>query len=134
MRTSAAFPSKYLKADDLGGKDVAVRIASVGLEEFDGERGSEQKLIIAFSGKDKKLVCNKTNAKTISKVLGSDETDDWIGKSIIIGPREVEFQGDVVWSIRVSLKLPGGAPKPKAPEPDAYDAQPEAPPATEPNF
>lgn len=133
VKTSAAFPSKYLKADDLQGKDVVVKIAKVTMEEFDSDRGgNESKLIIAFAGKDKTLVCNKTNAKTIAKVLGSDETDDWIGKCITIGPREVEFQGEQVWAIRVSLKAPavGGPAKAKpspVPPPDEYDAQPEAP-------
>ncbi len=132
MKTSAAFPSKYLKADDLQGKDVVVKIARVTMEDFDGDKGNESKLIIAFAGKDKTLVCNKTNAKTIAKVLNSDETDDWIGKCITIGPREVEFQGDQVWAIRVSLKAPATSapakakPAPVAP-PDEYDAAPEAP-------
>lgn len=121
MKTSEAFPSKYLKADDLQGRDVAVTIANVSLEDFDGDRGKESKLVIGFKGKDKKFIVNKTNCKTISKVLGSDETDDWIGKSIVIGPREIEFNGDVVWSIRVSLKAPAQAPAPKAAKPAPSD-------------
>lgn len=115
MKISEAYPSKYLAADDLNGKDVTVRIEAVSLEEIGKGNDKDHKLVIEFAGKDKSLVCNKTNAKTIAKVLGSEDTDDWIGKSIIIGPREVEFQGNMVWSIRVSLRRPGAAAVPVAP-------------------
>lgn len=113
MKIGEAFPSNFLKADDLQGKDIIVTIQEVTLEELGKGNEKEQKLIIAFKGKDKKLVCNKTNAKTIAKIHG-DDTDDWIGKSIIIGPREVEFQGDQVWAIRVSLRNPAKASPAKA--------------------
>jgi hypothetical protein len=62
-----------------------------------------------MTGKKKAFVVNKTNAGTIAKVLGTDETEEWVDRQIIIGPREVEFQGNMVWSIRVSLKKPAQA-------------------------
>ena len=127
MKTSEAFPSKYLKAEDLQGRDVAVTISDVKLEEFDGDRGKESKMLIMFKGKSKGLITNKTNARTIAKVLGSDETDDWIGKSIVIGPREIEFQGETVWGIRVSLKAPAQSPAPARPAPAAPDQSDDAP-------
>lgn len=115
MKISEAYPSKYLTAEDLNGKSVAVKIEAVNLEEIGKGSDKDSKLVIDFVGKEKALVCNKTNAKTISKVLGSEESDDWIGKSIIIEPREVEFQGNMVWSIRVSLRRPGSASPASAP-------------------
>lgn len=121
MKISEAYPSKYLAADDLSGKDVTVTIESVSLEEIGKGSDKDHKLVIEFTGKQKSLVCNKTNAKTIAKVLASEDTDDWIGKSIIIGPREVEFQGNMVWSIRVSLRRPGAAPTTPAAAPDAEE-------------
>jgi len=113
MKLGEAFPSNFMKADDLQGRDILVTIKDVKMEELGQGHDKEQKLVLSFRGKSKKLVCNKTNAKTIAKLFG-DETDDWIGKTIIIGPREVEYQGDQVWAIRVSLKNPN-APAPKAP-------------------
>jgi len=47
------------------------------------------------------MVCNKTNARTIARVLGSEEFDEWIGKQISLYRCEVDFQGDMVDSIRV---------------------------------
>ena len=79
-----------------------------------------------MTGKKKAFVVNKTNAGTIAKVLGTDETEEWVDRQIIIGPREVEFQGNMVWSIRVSLKKPATAaakPAPAAPV-DDFDEVP----------
>ncbi len=106
MKTGDAYPSKYLAAADLDGRDITVTIDSVELESIGQGQNKESKLVITMKGKDKSFVVNKTNAKTITKVLGTDETDDWVGQKIIIGPREVEFQGEMIWSLRVSLRNP----------------------------
>lgn len=117
MKISEAYPSDFLKSDDLNGKAIIVVIESVDLEEIGKGRDKENKLIIGFRNKQKKLVCNKTNANTIGRLHGED-TDDWLGKTIKLMPREVEFQGEMVWSIRVSLEKPGtGQPAPATPEP-----------------
>lgn len=106
MKLSQAFPSNFLKADDLGGQTPVVTISEVTLEEIGQGRDKEQKLIIAFQGKSKKMVCNKTNASTIAKLHG-DDTDLWIGQRITLLAREVEFQGEMVLGLRVSLQKPG---------------------------
>lgn len=117
MKLSEAFPSNFLKADDLQGKSVTVTIQDVTLEDIGKGHDMQSKLVLTFKGKDKKFVCNKTNSKTIAKLYG-DDTDDWAGNPIIIEPREVEFQGDMVWAIRVSLKKPAGTASKAAPEPE----------------
>jgi len=110
MKLSEAYPSKFLKADDLMGRTVNVIISAVTLENVGKPGEADRKLVISFSGKDKKLVCNKTNAAVIGKLYGQD-TDTWIGKPITLLAREVEFQGDTVWAVRVSLAAPVmGAP------------------------
>jgi hypothetical protein len=133
MNISEAFPSNFLKASDLQGRPVVVTIDSAEVEEIGQGRDKEKKLVIGFHGKEKKLICNKTNASTIAKLYG-DDTDAWLGQKITLTSREVEFGGEMVLAIRVSLQKPGlaapaakPAPKPvtKAPEPEP---QPEAPP------
>lgn len=109
MNINEAFPSSYLKAEDLQGKSVTVTIEAVELVSLGQGQDKEQKILITFRGKEKGLVANKTNANTISKLYGP-ETDDWIGQTIIIKPMEVEFKGDLVWAIRVSLQKPGSKP------------------------
>jgi len=105
MKVSQAFPSNFLKADDLNGQAVTVTIASVELEEIGQGRDKEEKLVVKFQGKSKGMICNKTNANTIAKLHG-DDTDAWVGQRITIVPREVEFQGEMVLALRVSLQKP----------------------------
>lgn len=105
MKLSEAFPSKFLKASDLQGRDVSVTISKVEIEEFDRRGGGkENKLVLSFAGKAKSLVCNKTNAGAIAKVLGTDDTDYWIGRNITLVTREVDFEGETSLAIRVSLQ------------------------------
>lgn len=130
MKLSEAFPSNFLKADDLGGRNVTVEIEDASFEEIGQGRDKESKIILKFVGKEKKLVCNKTNANTIAKVVGSDDTDDWPGKKIILTTREVDFQGTPTLAIRVSLQKPGAAAAPAKPEPadqDGFDGGGEGP-------
>lgn len=130
MKLNDAYPSKYLTAEDLDGKDITATIDTIELEEIGQGADKSKKLVIGFRGKKKLFVVNKTNANTIAKALGTDETEDWVGQRITIGPREVEFQGNMVWSIRVSLKKPAStqakeAAKPAPVEPADQDGDSE---------
>lgn len=104
MKISDAFPSKYLKADDLDG-DVVVYITKAEMEQLGQGKDAEDKIILYFKGMDKGLAVNKTNAGTIAKLYG-DDTDGWVGKPITLFATEVEFKGDMVMAIRVRLKAP----------------------------
>jgi hypothetical protein len=129
MKISDAFPSKYLKAEDLEGKHVTVTIEKVNKEEVGPKK--ELKPVISFVNTLKKLVLNKTNAATIAKLYG-EETDEWLGKRIILYSKDTEFQGEMVLALRVSLQKPTGTQKPSSddkgrllsdvnPPPDAED-------------
>lgn len=102
MKLSTAFPSNYLKADDLQGREVPVTIAKYALEKL----GEEQKLVIYFAGKEKGMVCNRTNADRIAHYYG-DDLDHWIGKAVILGTELVSFQGKTTEGLRVK-----GRPQP----------------------
>lgn len=103
-----AFPSSFLKVEDLQGRNVTVTIASAQVKEIGQGRDKDRKIVIGLVGKQKEFVCNKTNAKTIGSFYGP-ETNDWVGKPITLCPREVEFQGSMVMAIRVSLQRPGAS-------------------------
>lgn len=92
------FPSKYLKAADLQGAAVKVKISNVLSEDIGGDR----KLIMHFAGKNKGMVLNKTNARTIADVYG-DDTDQWIGADIEVFAMKVDFQGRMVDGLRVRI-------------------------------
>jgi hypothetical protein len=105
MRMSTAFPSKYLRAADLQGRDVTVTIERVEMADIGDD---DPKPVVYFKGKEKGLVLNKTNAGTIADTLG-DETDDWTGAAIVIFPTKTDYQGKRVDAIR--LRVPRQAPQ-----------------------
>src|SRR5262249_6066216 len=122
MKYSDAFPSRYMRADDLQGTDRIVTIASVDFEDFTDPktRRTETKPVARFREKAAKpLVFNRTNFKITSDLLGED-TDDWIGQQIILYVTRVESFGDMVEAIRVRDRKskPAAAPAAKpAPPP-----------------
>jgi hypothetical protein len=115
------FGGGFLKADDLAGKTPTVTIESVEVKDFEDGK----KLILHFVGKDKALVCNKTNSAIIAEVLGSNDTDDWEGKKITLLVKKVEFSGKLVPAIRVSLDEPKSAQAAKASAKPAPEPEPE---------
>ncbi|KKL94214.1 hypothetical protein LCGC14_1866940, partial [marine sediment metagenome] len=101
MRMSEAYPSKYLKAQDLKGQRVMVTISHVTMEDIGDESKSESKPVVFFQGKDKGMVLNKTNAAQISFMYG-DESDSWCDKKIELFTMMVAFQGQQVPAIRIA--------------------------------
>jgi hypothetical protein len=91
-----AFPSKYLKATDLDDRQHLLTMSRAEFETL----GDDRKLILYFKGQEKGLVLNKTNANTIAKLYGPD-TDDWMGKEIVLFDLPVDFRGETVQAIRV---------------------------------
>jgi hypothetical protein len=61
----------------------------------------EEKMVAYFVGKQKGLVLNLTNYNTISRICGSDETDDWAGQEIVLATELVTFRGLTAPAIRV---------------------------------
>lgn len=114
MKISEAFPSNFLKVDDLKGRRVQLTIQSVEMEEV----GEGHKPVVYFGGQSKGLVLNKTNASMIEEIAGSDDTDDWAGVRIVLYPARVDFKGNRVPAIRVDLPVPKGpARESKQPDP-----------------
>jgi len=109
MNMNDIFPSKFVKAADLRGRDVTVVIGSADIEKI----GEDRKLVLYFQGKDKGLVTNKTNADRIAMMYGPD-TDDWLGKEIVLYKDFVAFQGKNVEAIRVKPPVTKRAAPPQA--------------------
>lgn len=101
MKVSEAFPSKFIAAADLENQNVRVTIARVEIEKV----GDDTKPVLYFKGKQKGLVCNKTNSKAIAAFCG-DEMDDWPGAELILFPIMTDYQGKPVEAIRVRAPMP----------------------------
>ena len=91
------FPSTWLKATDLRKQRVPVRISHVKVEEV----GDDKKPVLYFQNATKGLVLNVTNANMIKEITGSNDTDAWRGRSIVLFVTKVDFQGKRTDAIRV---------------------------------
>jgi hypothetical protein len=129
MHYKLMFPSNYVGAHDLKGKDATLAIDSVSVAELTMEGGKkENKPVVTFKGAKKKLVLNKTNAKTIAALYGTD-TNAWIGQPVTLYPTTCRGErGATVDCIRVRETKPkGNAPKPAIDDEEAAATDPNAP-------
>jgi hypothetical protein len=97
MRTDDVFPARFVKAADIGDREVSVTITKVALEDV----GDETKPVAYFKDKEKGLVLNRTNWDRISLAAGSDETEDWPGVSVVLYTEPVTYNGKTGPAIRV---------------------------------
>ena len=104
---------KMVNLDYLGtyaledGKDLTVTIDYVRKENVTGNNGrNEQCMVAHFKGDLKPMILNRTNAKTITKVLGSPYIEDWNGKRIMLYADTTRFGGDIVECLRVRPYAP----------------------------
>lgn len=111
MKSNDVFPGKYLRADDLHGKEPIVTIKSVEVETI----GDDAKPVLYFEGKDKGLVMNKTNWNAAVDLTGQEDSDDWAGHKVKLVVRKVDFQGKRVPAIRLEEATSNGAAR--KPEP-----------------
>ena len=110
------FPSKYLKASDVGDTDLALTIVAVDEETIGKGSDADIKSVVYFSETPKGMVLNKTNAKAIASLYG-DESDDWAGNKIRLYATEVDFKGEQMLALLVRLRAPQPAKK-RAAAPD----------------
>jgi len=111
------YPSLYLKAADLRGRDVTLTIRDVTQEDLQivGTSKTERRVIVYFvesqrraaekNEDEKRLVLNKTNMRTIKKMYGP-ETDDWKGKRVTLFPTMTKFKKEDVEAVRIRDIVP----------------------------
>ena len=105
--------SEYLAGADLddgNGKHVDITVTiNNAKKEMVREQGTNKEegcLILKFRENYKPMICNVTNAKTISKVLESEYIEDWSGGRIIIGTEKVKAFGELWDALRVRGRKP----------------------------
>ena len=111
MRASDMIESKYLKQSDIDG-DTIVTVQKLGKGNVAQEdEPPEHKWMIRFKEFPKAMVLNSTNIQLLEKALG-EETDDWIGKEVIlyVDPN-VSYGGKVTGGLRLKSAKPASAPK-----------------------
>lgn len=83
-----------VKGEKLMGKDL--KIEDIQIQNI----RDKEKLVATFSGHDKVLVINVTNAKILAESFGDDYMD-WVGKTLRLLVTKTDFQGELVDSIQV---------------------------------
>lgn len=94
--------SKFLKKEDAG-DGILVTIRNVKQHNVGKDDSPELKWCAEFD-ECKPLVLNSTNLALIEKALNSDDSDDWIGKKIVLfNDENVSFGGQVTGGVRVDV-------------------------------
>jgi len=118
---SDLYPNRFLHADQLKGKKVTVTIKDIALEELEGEKGKQIKVIMFFQESAKQYVVPKTNGFCMKRMFGNDP-NAWIGKRITLYPTTTSFGRQTVDCIRfwgspdiasdMPITIPAGRKKP----------------------
>src|SRR5947207_4678922 len=106
MKKDPIYPSKYLKAPDLRGRDVTVTIENVEQVALQGKPS----LLVYFAGKSKALIVKPAIFDQIEKVTGEYDTDNWPGHQITLFPTEQDFAGQTYEVIRVRVRTQPSRP------------------------
>ncbi len=102
MNISELKVSKYLTQADIGsGKKVTIHSLANDNLAMEGQP-PEYKWVLKFSDCEKPMVLNVTNQNLCAKATGSEETDNWVGKKIVIYVDDsVSYAGKVVGGLRI---------------------------------
>jgi phage-related baseplate assembly protein len=102
MKLDEMFPRRYATGDDLQGKAVTLTITKITREKMHPQANAPEveKWVLYFKEARKGVVLNRTMAYQIAEFLGSEETDDWLGKRITLYPQPMTVAGRKVVAIR----------------------------------
>ena len=92
---------KYLKGADIAGQEWEVTISDAQPE--DGYKpGDPERIALSFHEIEQKLTLNKGNYLMVKENTGTKETDEWIGKKLVLyGTRDQNPAGEIVDVVRV---------------------------------
>lgn len=105
LHWKSATGSKYLGAYMIE-EDTKIKLLKVSVQKVTGENGREDEAIVAEVENNKPFIINKTNAKQITKIVGSPFLEDWAGKVITVYPTTTKLKGEVVECLRVKEPKP----------------------------
>lgn len=130
-RVSQMLESKYMKKEDVTEEGVVMTVQGVARKNIAmDDQPPEHKWLIKFVEFEKPMVLNATNIQLLERICGSDDTDHWKGKRVVVySDPNVQFQGKLIGGLRVK------APQGRAPARTASDddwGQPAVPSGTRP--
>ncbi len=130
-RIGEMIESKFLKKEDVGGERGMLVTISGCLQANVAMAGAEpdMKWALTFEELDKPMVLNSTNIHNCARACGSDNTDDWVGKKVVLyEDPNVSWGGKLVGGIRLRAPKTQAAPvvptKKTAPPPATEGEEP----------
>jgi len=96
------FISQYLKAADVTSPQ-AVTIAGAEVVAFKDQESGEtrESLALSFEELEQRVVTSKTSLQQLVALLGSNETDEWIGKRVtLFNDKSVMYRGRPIGGLR----------------------------------
>jgi len=99
----------YLKAEDLQGKTVNVKVSGVKIEPHYNKKLKQDDpcIVLSFEGKYRKLILNRGQADDITRALDEADEKKWIGAELSLSP--VKSYGGNLTTIKVWSKTLGNA-------------------------
>lgn len=83
-------------------RDMILTIKTAGVELVTGNAGKkEEKLVIHFHENVKPMICNRTNAKVITKLHKTPYIEQWSGKKIQLYSSRITAFGEEVDALRI---------------------------------
>ncbi len=102
MNISQLYPRKYATGEDLKGKPVKVTIARVTVEKMRPNPASPEveKPVLYVESGQRGIVLSRTLATQIAGILQADDTNDWLGKQVVLYPQPMQVAGQSRVAIR----------------------------------
>lgn len=95
------------------GKDKILTIKVIKSEVVTGPNGKKEDCTVAhFHEKEKPMILNRTNQKTIQKIYKTPYIEEWAGRKIQIYADMVKFGGELVEALRIRPFIPKQADLP----------------------
>jgi hypothetical protein len=108
MKTSDAFPSRYLQTATVKTKPIVATISYVEIEKVGQGADQKEKPVLHLEGQ-KPMVLNRTNFETLCDAFG--DSDEWQGHKVKIYAARTQYAGKFIDGIRVDPIMPKPAPK-----------------------
>ena len=112
-KISEMLPSSYLKQTDFDESGAIVTVASITEKNVARQdEPVEMKWLVHFAEFEKAMVLNTTNINALSKACGSDDTDDWTGKEVIVYvDPTIGYGGKTTGGLRIRKYVVAAPPK-----------------------
>jgi hypothetical protein len=125
MNIRALKQSRFLTKEDCGQGILVTIRGDVTMENVAADGAPiEEKACLHFEEVEKPLVLNSTNGQIIANITGSQETENWNGKKIVLyHDPNISFAGKIVGGVRARAARNAAAAKP-APIPVESDDVP----------